>query len=389
MRKSDLSVVSQEQREEAKRSGRESCVKVDLRKLIDKILARYSSDFVVFRELIQNADDARATSFHLSLSCRGVEASRDRYKSATELRHPPNEAWTGLEQRLRASQRRMDGSSKSSAHSQIGEFHECVISELRAMNNGQPFSEVDWERVATIAEGNIDVNSVGQFGVGFFSVFSYSDEPIVISGKEYLVFAWREDNTLTTYRQKWPADQRSQWTSVLLSMRKKIVLHTQSMENGKKQSPLDKNISTIDLPQLKNFFTRGKRAVLSTPSDFVRSVLSFTKNVKELLISINDLPVFQVTKSTTLKRSVPFRQLSMHPIFQLGSFVHSQQTFAIANGSSLTLDHVSVEAKVTIDDEFHEKIEHSLKKRLPPTVSIQLLYASESVSESHILSLFR
>jgi hypothetical protein len=63
--------------------------------------------------------------------------------------------------------------------------------------------------VAAIADGNIDVNSVGQFGVGFFSAFSYTDEPIITSGKEYLVFAWRDDNTLTTYRQKLPADQRS------------------------------------------------------------------------------------------------------------------------------------------------------------------------------------
>ena len=69
-------------------------------------------------------------------------------------------------------------------------------------------------------------------------------------------------------------------------------------------------------------------------------------------------------------------------MFELGSFVHSRQTFSITNGSLLTLDHLSVQAKVTVNDDFHQKIEHSLKKRLPPSVSIQLLYTSDGVSDS-------
>ena len=35
--------------------------------LIDKMLSRYSSDFVVYRELIQNSDDAQSTSFTLEI----------------------------------------------------------------------------------------------------------------------------------------------------------------------------------------------------------------------------------------------------------------------------------------------------------------------------------
>ena len=125
--KSSRSFSTENLRAEAMQSGTEGYVRVDQRKLIDKILARYSSDFVVFRELIQNADDVRATSFHLSISCPGSESSRNRCKSA--------------------------------------------ITELRASNNGQPFSEVDWERVAAIADGNIDVNSVGQLVSDSFRCF--------------------------------------------------------------------------------------------------------------------------------------------------------------------------------------------------------------------------
>ncbi|CAF1530481.1 unnamed protein product [Rotaria sp. Silwood1] len=45
-------------------SGFERRVEVNQRMLIDKMLACYSSDFVVCRELIQNSDDAKPTSFH-------------------------------------------------------------------------------------------------------------------------------------------------------------------------------------------------------------------------------------------------------------------------------------------------------------------------------------
>ncbi len=36
---------------------------------IDKMLARYSSDFVVCRELIQNSADAKSISFHFEITC--------------------------------------------------------------------------------------------------------------------------------------------------------------------------------------------------------------------------------------------------------------------------------------------------------------------------------
>ncbi|CAF4101359.1 unnamed protein product, partial [Adineta steineri] len=39
----------------------------------------------------------------------------------------------------------------------------------------------DWKRVITIAEGNTNIDVVGQLGVGFFSVFSYSEKPMIQS----------------------------------------------------------------------------------------------------------------------------------------------------------------------------------------------------------------
>jgi hypothetical protein len=39
-------------------TGTEERVEVNQRHLIDKILARYSAEFTVYRELLQNANDA-------------------------------------------------------------------------------------------------------------------------------------------------------------------------------------------------------------------------------------------------------------------------------------------------------------------------------------------
>jgi hypothetical protein len=47
-------------------SGYDESVEVNQRALIDKILARYSGEFTVFRELLQNADDAQATTVEIS-----------------------------------------------------------------------------------------------------------------------------------------------------------------------------------------------------------------------------------------------------------------------------------------------------------------------------------
>ena len=95
--------------------------------------------------------------------------------------------------------------------------------------------------------------------------------------------------------------------------------------------------------------------------------------------------IFQVRKTKSivplLKRSIHFKQTSINHIFQLRSFVHSEQTISIANGPSVTLSHVTVEAKVTIDEDLHQMIQHTIKKRLPSNVSIQILYAPDTVSD--------
>ena len=102
-------------------SGRRQMVTVNQKDLIDKMLARYSSDYVVARELIQNGDDAGATSVKIS------------FQTIQKKSKP------------------------------------AVVTEICISNNGRVFRDCDWNRVSRIAEGNPDVDTVGMFGVGFYS----------------------------------------------------------------------------------------------------------------------------------------------------------------------------------------------------------------------------
>ncbi len=55
-------------------TGRVGSVEVDQRSLVDKMLARYCTDGVVLRELLQNADDAEASQveFHFKTVAAGL-----------------------------------------------------------------------------------------------------------------------------------------------------------------------------------------------------------------------------------------------------------------------------------------------------------------------------
>ncbi|CAF4610275.1 unnamed protein product, partial [Rotaria sp. Silwood2] len=273
---------------QAKQHGSEFVVKVNHRMLIDKILARYSSDFVVCRELIQNADDAKATSFCFELSCESNGLRRET-------------------------------------------LHNSIITEIRAVNNGEIFTETDWERIASIAEGNTNIESVGQFGVGFFSVFSFSEEPIIVSGEQCMAFTWRNDS-LTTYRCELASVEHSNLTSIILKMR----------------------------------------------------MLSFTTHINEISIKINGSIVFQVNKKkkkivSLTEETSTFNIKSISNMLLLNSFIQTEQTFSIANGPSMTLIHIDVNAKLNIDEEFHNQIRPILKKSLPSNMRIQLLYTSSDI----------
>jgi hypothetical protein len=147
-------------------TGRDDRVEVNQRALIDKILARYASAGAVYRELLQNSNDADATTAEI-------------YFSTSK-----------------------DGN---------------IVEQVVYRNNGMPFRTQDWSRLRKIAEGNPDVSKVGAFGVGAYTMFSICEEPLVISGTEALAFVWKGDALWT---KSAPSKAKATpWTSFVLPSR--------------------------------------------------------------------------------------------------------------------------------------------------------------------------
>ena len=96
-----------------------------------------------------------------------------------------------------------------------------ALTQWTFRNNGKPFSGDDWHRLRRIAEGNPDPERIGAFGVGFYSLFSVCEEPIVSSGDELLGFFWKGD-ALFTRRASAPPEASPSgvpWTTFFMQLR--------------------------------------------------------------------------------------------------------------------------------------------------------------------------
>lgn len=101
----------------------------------------------------------------------------------------------------------------------IENIHDRPIENLTVKNDGQLFKEQDWNRLKEIAKGNPDETKIGAFGVGFYSVFELTDEPLVHSGDTVMSFYYIGDQ-LHFRRTKTKSDMvSSSWTVVDLPYR--------------------------------------------------------------------------------------------------------------------------------------------------------------------------
>ncbi|WWC62006.1 uncharacterized protein I303_104593 [Kwoniella dejecticola CBS 10117] len=188
-------------KEELWSSGKDETVEVNQRALIDKILARYSGEHTIFRELLQNADDAGAE--HVQV------------KFYTEA---------GLE-----------ALEKGEGPSKLPDAKKDMMHRYVVCNDGIPFRQQDWQRLKKIAEGNPDEEKIGAFGVGFYSLWSVCDDPFVESGDRWMGFYWKDgkDQLLARSGDLPPSASASSaeatltghpWTSFSMSLREPSLL---------------------------------------------------------------------------------------------------------------------------------------------------------------------
>ncbi|KAG1788867.1 histidine kinase-like ATPase, partial [Suillus plorans] len=160
-------------------------VEVNQRALVDKVLARYPEEFTVFRELLQNADDARAKKVLIEFQTKDY---------ATHS---------------------AGANGKTNGINGTTDFPDLVTMKLYkwvVRNNGDYFEDKDWGRLTKIADGNPDEQKIGAFGVGFYSIFGITDSPQVFSGGK------RQALSLT--RSTMPiGTPDSEWTSIEMQLK--------------------------------------------------------------------------------------------------------------------------------------------------------------------------
>ncbi|KAF7315310.1 hypothetical protein MIND_00045600 [Mycena indigotica] len=181
-------------------AGHDEAVEVNQRALIDKVLARYSGEFTVFRELLQNSDDAQSKQVEIHFQ----SVVSDDAITLPNLKTALCQTWI-------------------------------------FKNNGVPFTAVriihllkwdltilqaDWNRLKKIAEGNPDEDKIGAFGVGFYSLFSVTEQPLVKSGAEWMGFFWKDGkDQLFARRGALPPDDTAHdqaWTSFEMPLRQPV-----------------------------------------------------------------------------------------------------------------------------------------------------------------------
>ncbi|KAI9455535.1 hypothetical protein HD554DRAFT_273220 [Boletus coccyginus] len=148
-------------------------VEIDQRALVCKVLARYPGEFALFRELLQNADDAQSSNVEIH------------FKTAI------------------------------SREADNGSLVPHNVIQWTFKNNGNVFTKEDRTRLTKIAMGNPDPSKVGAFGVGFYSLFSVTDRPVVSSDGCAMEFYWKNEMLYVRQSPQTP----SPWTIIVIPLR--------------------------------------------------------------------------------------------------------------------------------------------------------------------------
>ncbi len=119
-----------------------------LKKIISKTVNDYPTQSIL-SELVQNADDARATEVHVVFDRR---------------KHPCKSLWSPSMEALQ---------------------HEAIL-----VFNDKEFLEKDFENITKVASASkaTDTSKTGKFGIGFLSTYNITDCPSFVSGNSLCIF---------------------------------------------------------------------------------------------------------------------------------------------------------------------------------------------------------
>lgn len=323
-----MSSLYDEVRASVDTDAQEERVEVNQRALIDKILARYASAGAVYRELLQNSNDAEATKAEVHFTTETVAAA----SSTTNGKSTP-----------------------------VVRTSRPIVKSVEYRNNGLPFRPQDWSRLKKIAEGNPDESKIGAFGVGAYTMFSICEEPIVLSGNQALAFVWKGDALWTrTIDNKKAANQKG-WTSFILPSR-----------------------DPYPLPDLQEFGEFLCAALTFTKC--LSQIRLFVDGKERLHITktlVQEPSVVQIPTKSSWWKSDGAITASPNGLFRLRdeqalleSFYHMQVTLD-GETAALTARYLSATAKTKIPANMVKRMERVTKKKPPSKVEVQIFLNSQ------------
>ncbi|TFK45667.1 hypothetical protein OE88DRAFT_1668942 [Heliocybe sulcata] len=370
-------------------SGHDESVEVNQRALIDKVLARYSGEFTVFRELLQNSDDAGS--------------------SAVEI-HFETLAYT--------KRKTDDGESEGDANASLLPSGKQDLPDLKTVqvhqwvfkNNGQAFREEDWSRLKKIAEGNPDEEKIGAFGVGFYSLFSVTEDPFVTSGDQWMGFYWKGDQLLA--RRGNTSKEPDPWTSFLMVLREPSPLppafdftrflassitfmaHLREVSLFLDDKRLARLVKTPGHPKalgiprgLKSTSPGGGmvvKGIQATPLHIKAEVLRWvysagTEKPPPVIVQAKSKQapssggffsnLFSSLGSTPSRASTPVPQPPPKP--------QPQVNLLEVNESSVTLSIFTADVEVKLDKKLEKELYRSTKKNPPARLKYELIYTGK------------
>ncbi|OAX38848.1 hypothetical protein K503DRAFT_131582 [Rhizopogon vinicolor AM-OR11-026] len=365
-------------------TGYDETVEVNQRALIDKVLARYSGEFTVFRELLQNSDDAQSSMVELY------------FETEEHLRQKSNK-----------------NTLQPKDNARFPDLKTTQVAQWTFRNNGRIFRDEDWNRLRKIAEGNPDEEKIGAFGVGFYSLFSVTEEPFVISGGHGMQFYWKDKSgdQLLVRRGDLPSKNDSQpelWTTFEMTLREQapipqsydltrflassitFMVHIRSVSvflDSHRLAHLTKSSGApkeLGLPKgLKNSSGSGLMSVIGVQS-------AVTRIQAQVMHAVYDLGT---EKPPVLSVEEPRKSLSRGNFFSslFNSFTSHHQTAvaqplpqplmkkdpSVVYVSNVTLTLFNAEVDVKLDKKLQSELHRSTKKNPPNRLNYSLIYTGK------------
>ncbi|KAI6022005.1 hypothetical protein EDC04DRAFT_2937394 [Pisolithus marmoratus] len=311
-----------------------------MRALIDKVLARYSGEFTVFRELLQNSDDA------------GCDAAEIRFDTAVFVDLNPEAA-------------------VKAGPPILPDLQAVNVARWTFRNHGQPFTPQDWGRLPKIALGNSDPRKIGAFGVGFYSLFSVTEKPCVSSGGKEMEFLWNDENQLYYRFGDLPkTTTKGLWTTFKMPLREDapmppfseliqflassitFMVHLKDVTVFFDNRPVGQIIKSV-----------GQSQAIPIPSELERSSpekIMFVESVRQYRKSFHHSPI-------TIKARV------MHP--QYGSMHETKLDLAV----------FAADVEVTVGETLTKELYRCMKKGPPSRLKYSLVYTGkDEYVQSHV-----